>query len=65
MKICRWHREQQFCEIIFNLGQLSRRRCRLKMLLIWSSGGPFAQRSRTICDILVEGIMRKNSEKIV
>ena len=28
-----------------------------KIFLIWSSGGPLVQRSRTICAILVEGIM--------
>ena len=28
--------------------------------LIWSSGSPFVQWSRTICAILVEGIMRNN-----
>ena len=35
--------------------------CRLKIFLIWSSGGPFVQRSRSICAILVVGIMRNNS----
>ena len=34
-----------------------RRRFRLKIFLIWSSNGPFVPRSRTICAILVEGIM--------
>ena len=33
--------EEQFCEIILNLYQWSRSRCRLKMFLIWSSGSPF------------------------
>ena len=32
----------------------------MKILVIWSSGGPFVQRSKTICAILVEGIMRNN-----
>ena len=31
----------QFCEIILNLDQWLRMRCLLKILLIWSSGGPF------------------------
>ena len=35
-----------------------------KIFLIWSSGGPFVQRSGTICAILVEGIMRYNSVKL-
>ena len=30
-----------------------------EMFLIWSSGGPFVQRSGTICASLVEGIKRK------
>ena len=34
-----------------------RRRFRLKIFLIWSSNGHFVPRSRTICAILVEGIM--------
>ena len=52
---CRRHHEEQSCEIILNLEQWLRR-CRLKMFPIWSSGGPFGQRSGTICAILVEGI---------
>ena len=59
----RKHHEEQFCEIIFNLDKRFRRICRLKIFLIWSSGDPFVQRSRTICENLVEGIMRNNSEK--
>ena len=34
-----------------------------KIFLIWSSGSPFVQWSGTICAILVESIMRNNSEK--
>ena len=34
------HYEKQFCEIIFNLGQWFRRRCRLKRFVILSSGIP-------------------------
>ena len=41
----RRHHEEQFCETIFNLDQWFKRRCRLKLFLIWSSGGPFVQRS--------------------
>ena len=54
----RRHHGEQFCEIILNLDQLFRRKCLLKVFLIWSSGNPFVQRSVTICAILVEGIMR-------
>ena len=35
-----------------------------KEFLIWSSGCPFVQWSRTICATLVEGIMRNNSVKL-
>ena len=50
----RKRQEEQFCDIILNLDQWFTKRCRLKIFLIWSSGGPFVQRSRTICAILVE-----------
>ena len=59
----RGHREIQFCEIILNLDQWFRRRCYLKVFLIWSSGSPFVNQSKTICAILEEGIMRNNSVK--
>ena len=40
--------KEQFCEIILNLDQWFRRRCLLKIFLIWSSGSHFVQRSKTI-----------------
>ena len=46
----RYH-EERFCEIILNLDQWFRRKCRLKVFLIWSSGSPFVHRSVTICAI--------------
>ena len=60
----RGYYEEQFYEIILNLDQRFRRRCLLKIFLIWSSGGRFVQGSRTICVILVEGNMRSNSMKL-
>ena len=60
----RRHHEEQFCDIILNLDQWFRRCFFLKIFLIWSSGGPFVQRSGSICAILVEGIMRNNFEKL-
>ena len=36
-----------------------------KGIFIWRSGGPFVQRSGTICAILVEGIKRNNCEIIL
>ena len=60
----RGYLEEQFCEIIFNLDQWFRRRCRLKRFLIWSSGGPHVQQSGTIYAILKEGIMGNIHVKI-
>ena len=37
----------------------------LKTFLIQSSGSPFVQQTRTICAILVEGIMRNNLLKLI
>ena len=48
-----------------NFDQWFKRNCRLKVSLIWISGSPFLQRSVTIFAILVEGIMRNNSVKLV
>ena len=53
----RRHHEEQSCEIILNLDQRFKRKCRLNVFLIWRSGSPFVQRSATICAILVEGIL--------
>ena len=55
--------EEHFCEVILNLDQWFRIRCRLKVFLIWSSDCPFVQRRVFICAILVDGIMRNNSVK--
>ena len=60
-KFGRRHQEEQFCKIILNFDQWFRRRCCLKIFLIWSSGGPFVQPSRTVCAILEKGIIRNNS----
>ena len=51
------HNEEQFYELILNLDKWFRR-CLKKIFLIWSSDGPFVQRSGTICAILKESIMR-------
>ena len=40
---CYFDRRQQFCEINLNLDQWFRRKCRLKVFLIWSSGSPVVQ----------------------
>ena len=60
----RGYYEEQFCEIVLNLDQWFRRRCLLKIFLIWSAGGIYAQRSTTICAIFIEGIMRNNLFRI-
>ena len=62
-KFGRGYHKEKFCEIILNLDQWFRRKCVLKIFLIWSSGDDFVQPSRTICAILVEGIIRNNSVK--
>ena len=59
------HHEEQFFEIILNMDQWLSRRCRLKISLIWSPGGPFVQQSHTICANLVKGIMRNDYVKLV
>ena len=45
--------KEHFCEIIFKLGHWLRRRCHLKVFLIFSSGGHFVQQSGTIIAILI------------
>ena len=37
---------------------------KIYIFLIWSSGGPFVQRSGTICAIFVKDIIRNNSVKL-
>ena len=61
----RRHHEEQTCEIILNLDQWFRRKSCLKIFLIWSSGSHFVQQSGTICEILVDGIMRNICEIIL
>ena len=60
----RGHHGKYSCEVIWNLEQWFKRRCRSKTFLIWISDSPFVQRSVTIRAILVEGIMRNNSVKL-
>ena len=62
--IGRRHHEEKPCEIILYFDQWFRRKGRLKVFFIWSSGCPFVQRSVTICAISVESIQRNNSVKL-
>ena len=67
MHLCNFVRgqyEEYFCEIILNLDQWFRRKGRLKIFLIYSSGGPFVLWSRTLCAILEAGIMRNISVEL-
>ena len=56
----RGYYEEQLCEVIFNFDQWFRRKCLLKIFIIWSSGStcePFVQFGRRyqeeqICDII-------------
>ena len=45
----RRHQEEQPSEIILNLDQWLRRKCHLKVFLIWSSGSPFVQGLKHLC----------------
>ena len=57
----RGHYEEHFCEYILNLDQRFRRRCRLKIFLIYSSDGHLVRCSGTIWAITTEGILRNSS----
>ena len=48
-----------FSEIVLNLDHCFR--CYFEVYLILNYGGPFVQWSKTICAILVKGIIRNNS----
>ena len=52
------------CKSIMNLDQWFWKRCHSKIFFIYSSGGPFAQWSKTVCANLVESIMRNISVKL-
>ena len=45
---------KHFCENILNLQLWFRRKCRLKIFLIYDSGSPFVKQSKTICAIVVK-----------
>ena len=47
---------EHFCEIILNLEQWLKGKCRLKTVLIYSSGGAFVQHGRTICAVLTRAL---------
>ena len=51
----RVHHEERFCEIILNLGQWFRRRCRLKDFLSGAFGGPPVWWSKTNYAIFEKG----------
>ena len=61
MKFSNFGREsskEHLCEIILKSAHWRRRRCRLTVFSIFSSGGNFVQWSGTILAILVEGHLR-------
>ena len=60
----RMHHDEQFCENIVNLDQWFRRKCHVKVFLIWSSGDLPYRWGGTINAILVDGIMRNISMKL-
>ena len=59
----RRHHEEQSCEIILNLDEWFRKKCCLRVFLIWSSGSPFEHQNYHLCN-LVKSIMRSNSVKL-
>ena len=61
----RGHHEMLFCEFFLNLDLWFKRKFCLKIFLIKSSCGPFVWRRGTNCSILVEGIMKKISLKLL
>ena len=60
----RYH-EEQFSEIILNSDLWFRRKCCLKVFIIWGSGSPFVQWSVNIWALLVEGIKMNYCEIIL
>ena len=49
--------EEQFSINYFEFGPVVQEERLFKIFLIWSSGGPPVQWSRTVCAVLKEGIM--------
>ena len=64
MHFCRGHHEERICDFFFlNLDQWFRRRRSLNIFIARALAALFVQRSKTICAIVVEGIMRNISVK--
>ena len=63
--IGRRHHEEKPCEIIFEFGPVVQEEMLFKGIFIWSSGSPLIQQSITICAILVEGIQKNYSVKLL
>ena len=59
------HYAEHLSEIILNLEQWFKRKCSLKIFLIYSPGGPFVQQSRTVCAVFNKGFVRNNSVKLL
>ena len=56
--------EEQFCEIILNFDQWFRRKCNLTYFLSRDLVAPLFCEVEPYVQVLVEGIMRKNSVKL-
>ena len=61
----RGHYGEHSCEVIWNLDQWFRRRCRLKTFLIWSFSSPFVRQSVNLCNLLREYFEEQFCEIIV
>ena len=59
------HHGEHSCEVIWNLDQWFRRRCRLKIFLIWNSGGPFVMWNGTICANFGRGYQEEQFYEII
>ena len=59
------HHGEHSCKVIWTFDKRFGRSCRLKIFLIWSSGGPFVQWSGTICAILVKRHYEKQICEII
>ena len=57
---CRLPFEKQLCEIILSLGQ----QFRMLFKRLFYSGSHFIRQSKTVCAILIEGIMRNICVKL-
>ena len=64
-RFVRGYHEERLRKISLKLDQWSSRRCYLNISPFYGFGSLFVQRSGTICAILLKGIIRSNSVKLL